>query len=61
MHKWEAVETDGKWRVREIEEDGNPIVVARFIRDEETARMIAALPQLLKALQTQQENENENA
>mgnify|MGYP003123218579 CR=1 FL=1 len=51
MGKWEAVETDGQWRVREIEEDGNPIVVARNVRDEETARRIAAVPELLKAME----------
>ena len=51
MGKWEAVETDGQWRVREIEEDGNPIVVARKVRDKETARKIAAVPELLKAME----------
>lgn len=45
MGTWEAVETDGQWRVREIEEDGNPIMVARIVRDEATARKIAAVGQ----------------
>tara|TARA_R100000234_G_scaffold110272_1_gene82578 strand:+ start:744 stop:1085 length:342 start_codon:yes stop_codon:yes gene_type:complete len=49
--KWEAVESEGRWRVREIEEDGNPITVVREVRNGVTARHIAAAPDLLAALE----------
>ena len=46
MKKWQAVCKKEQWRVRAIEEDGFLIDVARKVRNEETARLISAAPDI---------------